>query len=189
MKLDEQSIKIVGLMGFDVHIKNEYHSYTSFEISHRASGASITLQDFDAQHLLDFLITVQLTGGETLKSQVRALEDQVKELKEMTPSQPPKEQCDQPTLEELRVRAAVIGTGIAKREGPYYYLRPRFMFPGTKAFCFTVSNALEPKRKHFSYGGMNYEFEEHEYPILVKWIEHDEKIYAELNQKYNTNTN
>jgi len=188
MTIAEQCEKMVGILeslGYDCDSINS------------AAGVEILLTDPTTQGVVDVLVTnatasllsfLALAGKlktVTEKTRLDDLERRVDALEKQAEAMERTEGAEQPalpTLDELRVRATAIGTSISE-DGSCYF-RPRFIVPGTKAFYFTVKNALEPNREHTPYGGMHYHFQEHEYPRLVKWVEHDEEIYAKLNKKH-----
>ena len=117
----------------------------------------------------------KLEAQATITSEVAELADEAKDETDLGQKK---------LLQELQARAKAIGTELEDYESCYCYRRNRFLIPGTRyGYYFTVTNALDPKRKMRPWSAL-YDFRKDELPLIEKWIEHDEKIYAECNEKY-----
>lgn len=183
--MEHDYTKLAEVLGMEVESKT---GDSTLLIRHRASGAVIALNEPEVMLVLNFFNDIRSATNDSLEERVHKLEEAV--FERSTPNQSTVKTGDNlPGLEELKVRAAAIGTSIWEGDVYYTYSRPRFIVSGTPyVFYFTVDNAFEPRRRHHS--GPRYEFRiADEYPILVKWIEHDEKIFAELNEKYGIKSN
>lgn len=186
-EIEKHYIDIANAMGFTLE-KDPYSVgfEQPFMIQHQHTGARISLEKSTVEALLTFLDRCRFrTTDQTLEDRVAKLEGAVFGSVKNDTGAGAANSSVEPNLKEMKIRAQAIGTKISGTTGDseYHYHRPRFLIPGTRyQFYFTMDNAFNPKQGHYS--GPIFVFDKSDLPLLEKWLEHDEQIYDEYNEKY-----
>ncbi len=172
----EQGLEILKQLGFTYEWRD--HTHDLLEITDPVTGEWTCREPYGAARLLDFLMkTGKLVSG---CSEAGITEEDTK------PGTDPA--SEEQIVQALSRRARAIGTEIERwNDDTYCYHRYRFLIPGTRyKFYFYVDNALDPRRERRR---ERYLFGADELEELEKWVAHDEKIFAECNQKYSVQEN
>ncbi len=169
MNMAERSFEILKELGLDYTWHD--HAHDLIDIKDPVTGNTTSCTPYGAGCLLDFLLWADKLN---LSEKSSITPGELKNRKQL--------------VQQLIERARAIGTVVHDRGGDgYSYVRPRFKIPGTRyKFYFYVGNAYDTARPQRS---SRYCFAPDELAELEEWVTHDEKIFAECNQKYSVEQN